>query len=193
MWFFAWLLQGAQRIVCPPRVFVPSGAWDVVPCSLRLWHLLRIPALLLRARCAHLDLQVPHRVFPCVCPRLSIFVYFHWAEVLLSSLVLYRRHRFHKRLYRHWYFCINSDFADDFMCSSARTVSRWRGYSKDYASALHWFWFPRAVVAKLCSFLFWCSCVGRQKHFHCLRQTPSMHGCVDQDADLDSTPDFVGF
>ena len=47
-----------------------------------------------------------------------------------------------------------------------------------------------AVVAKRCNFVFWCSCVGRQKHFHCLHQTPSMHGCVDQDADLDSTPDF---
>ena len=73
LWFFALLLQGAQRIVCPPRVFVPSGVWDVVPSSLRLWHLLRIPALLLRARCAHLGLQVPHCVFPCVCPRLSIY------------------------------------------------------------------------------------------------------------------------
>ena len=71
-----------------------------------------------------------------------------------------------------------------------RMVSRWRGYNKDYASALHWFLCPRAVVAKRCSFVFWCSCVGRQKHFHCLRQTPSMHGCVDQDADLDSIPDF---
>ena len=77
-----------------------------------------------------------------------------------------------------------------FWLELTRTVSRWRGYSKDYASALHWFWFPRAVVAKRCNFVFWCSCVGRQKHFHCLRQTPSMHGCVDQDADLDSTPDF---
>ena len=58
LYLLRWLLQGAQRIVCPPRVFVPSGVWDVMPSSLRLWHLLRILALLLRARCAHLDLQV---------------------------------------------------------------------------------------------------------------------------------------
>ena len=37
---------------------------------------------------------------------------------------------------------------------------------------------------------FWCSCVGRQKHFHCRRQTLPMHGSVDQDAELESTPDF---
>ena len=78
MFFSLWLLQGAQRIVCPPRVFVPSGAWDVVPCSLRLWHLLRIPALLLRARRAHLALQVLRflhvllRVFPCLFIRHSL-------------------------------------------------------------------------------------------------------------------------
>ena len=110
-----WFLQGAQRIVCPPRVFVPSGAWDVVPSSLRLWHLLRIPALLLRARCAHLVLQVPHRVFPCVCPRLSIIVYFHSPLLFLQfmySLRLRERHRFSTRPFvipfncdcylRHW-------------------------------------------------------------------------------------------
>ena len=31
--------------------------------------------------------------------------------------------------------------------------------------ALHWFW---------------CSCVGRQKHFHCRRQTLPTHGSVDR-------------
>ena len=73
MVFLRWLLQGAQRIVCPLRVFVPSGAWDVVPCSLRLWHLLRIPALLLRARCAHLDLQVLRLVLVPLRVSLRVF------------------------------------------------------------------------------------------------------------------------
>ena len=46
------------------------------------------------------------------------------------------------------------------------------------------------LVLARCSFVFWCSCVGRQKHFHCRRKMLPMHGSVDQDADLDSTPDF---
>ena len=71
LWLLRWLLQGAQRIVCLPRVFVLSGVWDVVPSSLRLWHLLRIPALLLRARRAHLALQVL-RFFTCSSPCLSL-------------------------------------------------------------------------------------------------------------------------
>ena len=82
LWLLRWLLQGAQRIVCPPRVFVPFGVWDVVPSSLRLWHLLRIPALILRARRAHFALQVLRflhvllrvslRVFPCLFIRHSL-------------------------------------------------------------------------------------------------------------------------
>ena len=92
-----------------PRVFVPSGVWDVVPSSLRLWHLLRTPALLHRARRAHLALQVLRclhvllsvslRVFPCLFIRhslsLSIGAVLDRWRVIEPEVALRRRSRFY--------------------------------------------------------------------------------------------------